>query len=206
MKSGKRWTPPERLLTNTTMKPERVVQTPVVWGTSALIGELCLFSGTCVTRILVTQDSANNKGAQFRSLLFTIGTAAFISAGLHFLWRFQGYLSIFCSHVETELGLKWLWFSPLALSNSGWSGTSSLLIPASFTFPLCKPAPVCWTYQGLSSFQARTSTPLTPLCWLINSNIALSHHLKWIRCSSGILSKCFYKSSLWGFSKVLLAS
>ena len=42
MKSGKRWTP-----SDTTMKPEWVVQTPAVWGTSARWGELCSLLPKC---------------------------------------------------------------------------------------------------------------------------------------------------------------
>lgn len=81
-----------------------------------------------------------------------------------------------------ELGFKWMCFAPLAFYTCGFSGMSSLLIPASILFALFTPAAVYWTHQGLVSFQYSSVC----LCRLI---CQLKHYMKRGRGSSGILSK-----------------
>lgn len=136
--------------------------------------------------VLVIQPSANNKGALFSSLAFHRIPLHHRICCLHFcrssLRCFRGYFSSSCSH-------------------SDWKWDSSNSIHLFFAPVDAVGCLYSWYQHHLHSLSVNqhhsvrpskgSFTSFTILCWLINSDSALSCYLKWIRCSSGILSKCF---------------
>lgn len=97
MKSGKRWTSSDWLLSSITWNLNELFKHLL----AAPRGGQCLVSAAWVMRI--------HNRAKSHPLLSTVGTPAFISAGLHFHRGFQWYFSTSCSHIRTELGLIAFW-------------------------------------------------------------------------------------------------
>lgn len=166
---------------------------------------------TWVMRISFTQDFLNNNRAKFHPLLSTVGTPAFISAGLHFLRGFRWYFSTSCSHIKT------------------WTGINMVVILSTCLFQLW----IQWdvftpdtSIIYILSFQTSTSlldvlrARLLPksghplhlcpcmLTYQLKHCIKLSLEVNQVlfRDSVQMLLVASHKSSPWGFPKALLAS